>query len=771
MNTTLTSRRSRIWMMAGLLVVIAAFGAGLTRIYKQPSIEALVPKDSSALSLRSTVRSTFGLRDPLVVALIAENPNDMLTADALTAVSRATEALRQVAQIDPDQVFSIATEQWVRTEGDELRVEPLLPALPLPPDAEQQLKRALDAAPDYRGTLIAQDYSAALIAAELRDGVNPADTYEAVLEQMNALDLPQGITVHIAGEATSSGFLSRYIDRDATVLTPAAAALMLVMLGLFLHSWRGLAAGALVMLGTLATTVGLMGWLGSPLYVITSCLPAVLLCISIADVVHYGERVARLRSEGKAATEAISEALHDLYRPMLLTSMTTAAGFVGMALTAALPPLVDYGWYAAFGVTVAWIFTVVGVPLLFQLIGTPSTTVARSPRRLALSIPTRWTDFLAEYPLLVLSLVGLLTALGVSLATRVEFNEERIRNFAQDSTVFMADRALNERFAGVNFLDVYIHAEPGTSLLTPDQLARVAGLQTWMETEGGFAATHSVVDLLRNITRAINPDRAQTLPVSAEEAEQFLLLYEISGPPGDLRQEITSDRSQLHLRGHLKTANYQTNKPVVEALQAELDQRFAGSGLNAEITGSVHVTHSFFGPYLPSTLTGISASAAMVFLICALLQRSLLQGLLCIVPVGAAVLGVFGFMGALGIWLNVATSMFASIGIGLGVDFAIHTLHSIRSGLSRGHAGAALTRFVYADVGRPLAANALILALGFSITLLSSIPPLRSFGLLVAATICASYLAAILILPSLYALATRHRVAQLQPATSEGVTR
>lgn len=132
------------------------------------------------------------------------------------------------------------------------------------------------------------------------------------------------------------------------------------------------------------------------------------------------------------------------------------------------------------------------------------------------------------------------------------------------------------------------------------------------------------------------------------------------------------------------------------------------------------------------------------------------------VPVAVGVVCAFGLMGALGIWLSIATSMFASIGIGLGVDFAIHTLHSAKQGRAAGHHGAALTQFVLSDIGRPLTANAMILSIGFAVTTLSSIPALRSFGVLVAATVLASWLSAILILPALIALADRRAAARVQ---------
>ena len=718
MKTTDPHRNTSLAILAAILVLVLALGAGLTRVYKQPSIEALVPVGSDSLRLRNEVREIFGLKDPIIVALVTEKPDGLLDSAALNAVHDLTDALREVPQVDPEQIFSIATEQWVQAEGDELLVQPLLSSRPLPADADLRLRQALDAAPMFRGTLVAKDFSAALVAAELRSTAVAADAYEGVLKRLSLIVLPAGLSLQVAGEATTVGFLSRFIDRDATVLTPAAAVLMLVFLAIFLHGWRGLAAGALVMAGTLLSTVGLMGWMGSPIYVITSCMPAILLCVSIADASHYGARVARLRAEGMDASQSMTEAMRELWRPILLTSFTNAAGFTAMALTASLPPLVDYGAFAAFGVAVAWAITAFGVPALFHLVGTPQRRAAPAailPLRRRLS---RLSEVIADHPVRVLALTAVFVALGISSAATVQYNEERIRNFGPQSSVYQADHLINTRFAGSSALDVYLRAEPGHSMLDPENLVRVQSLQTWMESEGGIRETHSFVDLI-TMAIAATDNGSMRLPDSAIEAEQLLFLFEASGEPGALRQEITSDRTQAYVRGYVDTGNYQLNHPRVEALRGQLHSLFSDTGIRADVTGSVALTDSWVGPYLPSTVTGILASALLVALMCGLLLRSWLDGLLCLLPVGSAVLCVFGLMGALGIWLNVATSMFASIGIGLGVDFAIHTLHAIRRGQEAGHTGAALTRFVHRDVGAPLTANMLILVLGFSVTMLS----------------------------------------------------
>jgi uncharacterized protein len=759
------TRATPVLHLAMLLAFLAAFAAGLPRLQQDPSLEALMRADHPALALREQVRATFGLEDPIVVALATDRPDGMFDAAALDALVRVTQALAALPAVDPEQVFGLTTQQWVHGDGDALLVQPLLPEGPIGPVEIATLRRALAASPAYRGTLIAHDGSAALVAAELRDERTAADTYEQILARIGAIPLPPGMRAHVAGEAVAAGFLSRFIERDSMVLTPAAALLMLVLLRLFLRSWQGMVAGAFVMLGTLAATVGAMAWVGAKFYVVTTCMPAILLCISIADIIHYGERVARLHAEGLPAHAALAQGLQELGRPILLTSFTNAAGFAGMALTTDELPLVGYGAAAAFGVMVAWLLTVVGVPAIFRLIGLPRVPPGPPVARLRFA---RLGALIARRPAAVLCGVAAVLAIGIWQTTRVQFNENRILNFGRDSSVYQADRLLSERFAGPNYLDLYLRVAPGETLLAPERVAAIADLQAWMEREGGFSATTSFVDVLQGVVRAARPGDP-ALPADADEAEQFLFLFEVSGRPGDLRQEITADRREAYLRGHLPSGEFRRNREIMAALEPQLRARLSSVGIEAQMTGAVALTDTFVGPYLPSTMWSIATSALLVGLMCALLMRSATQGMLCMVPVAVGVVCVFGLMGALGIWLSIATSMFASIGIGLGVDFAIHTLHAARRGRAAGHSGEALTQFVLADIGRPLTANAMILSIGFAVTTLSSIPPLRSFGVLVAATVLASWLSAILILPALIALAERRAGARLHAAVGRAL--
>mgnify|MGYP000495127516 CR=1 FL=1 len=94
--------------------------------------------------------------------------------------------------------------------------------------------------------------------------------------------------------------------------------------------------------------------------------------------------------------------------------------------------------------------------------------------------------------------------------------------------------------------------------------------------------------------------------------------------------------------------------------------------------------------------------------------------------------------------------MFAAIAIGLGVDFAVHTVERLVVLIKdKGHTiDEAITR-LYPSTGRALFFNFLALALGFGVLISSEVVPLIRFGTLVAVAVSVSFLASMTVLPAL----------------------
>ena len=142
-----------------------------------------------------------------------------------------------------------------------------------------------------------------------------------------------------------------------------------------------------------------------------------------------------------------------------------------------------------------------------------------------------------------------------------------------------------------------------------------------------------------------------------------------------------------------------------------------------------------------------------IWAVAALSFRSLTGGVLALLPVAVSVLLTYAAMSLTGIRLSVATSMIAAIAIGIGVDFATHTIDRLRElvGARNGDSDTAL-RDMYATTGRALMFNFLAVFAGFGVLMVSHVPSLVQFGLLVAVAVAASFVASLTVLPALLTL-------------------
>jgi predicted RND superfamily exporter protein len=169
--------------------------------------------------------------------------------------------------------------------------------------------------------------------------------------------------------------------------------------------------------------------------------------------------------------------------------------------------------------------------------------------------------------------------------------------------------------------------------------------------------------------------------------------------------------------------------------------RFGG-----DLPEAMEVVRSVVGNQLRSigwTLLGIMALLLLTL-------RSLKRVLVLILPVVCADAILLGALGLLDVPIGIATSLFASLTIGVGVDYAIHLDHAFRSRLARGVAFEEAAAGSLSSAGRAIRWNALTLGVGFLVLAFSTIPPNRALGLLLAASMIVSWAATIVLVPRFF---------------------
>jgi hypothetical protein len=265
---------------------------------------------------------------------------------------------------------------------------------------------------------------------------------------------------------------------------------------------------------------------------------------------------------------------------------------------------------------------------------------------------------------------------------------------------------------------------------------------------GGVLGPADYVQTTRFMVRPSDPN-ARVLPNDGGEIKLMWDYYALARGRHRLRQVVDINYWRSVTTVFLKNANFVDTARLMGELRAYEREHLAPKGLKLGFAGDVAVSQSLITGIVTTQLRSLFWSLVGIWVVTAVLGRSLRWGVYCVLPSALAVVINFAVMGWFGIPLGVATSMFAGMTLGIGVDFAIHVLEG--HGLARA-AGAsrseAMSRAM-ARTGPAVLINTLAIGCGFGVLMLSQVPANARLGLLVVLGLAGCLIASLLILPVL----------------------
>jgi predicted RND superfamily exporter protein len=738
----------RLWFAAGIAVTLA-LAAGLPRLELKTDGESLQPDGNAVVARSDADRIRFEEPRHLVLLVRCADPGCLATPTALRFLSRIHNEVESLPAVRSDGVRSVASLVHIERRGGRLSLEPYLDRIP-ESDAEiAELITALREHPLTNGLLFSRDARLASFFVPLAEDRPVSELVEELARWRDSIDEPE-YELLLSGPELAEATLGAMVLRDLSVLVPA----MLVVVCILLYLTLGSPAGVLIPMAeagmVLLWTFGTMGWLGVPVTLVTTILPVVLMAMAITDEIHLLERVAR-QDPSRPRGEAVLAALDQVGRPIILTSVTTALGFLSF-LSASIQPMREFGLFAAFGILAAMWLTFGWIPALIVLI--PETWTQRTEQRFR--APSRVLEALGSASIrrptaaLTAGIIFLLASIPGVLMLRVQ--DSWIDNFDPDSEIVRAERAFNDAFWGSYRYDVVLEAPPdffysshGTRLV--EELEEIAGSVVHV---GGV---ESHLTLLAEVARAVG--EAPPLSRLPELAVADLaILAEMSAERMTLRRLLTEPGDAARVRLYVNSPDYARSAEVRSQLDERLESYRAPGLVTLHVSGDLPVALEVVAEIVGNQLRSIGWALLTVGLVLIAFFGRGLTGLVALVPVSTATLFVLGGMGFLDVPLGIATSMFASLTVGVGVDFGIHFLYRYRRERAAGSSDAEALVATGMQTGVALRWNALVLALGFVVLSLSSLKPNHSLGFLLAAAMLACYVATLIFLPRLARLAT-----------------
>lgn len=744
------------------ILFIAACLAFIPTLQTDPRAEAFLPKNHNALRYREKVEDIFGLTDPMVIAVVDSSENGVFNPQTLALVQRLTDAVSTVPQVDSDSIVSLATEDNITGNSYGMDVEPFFEVPPTTQDEADAVRDAVMDFPLYVGSLVSRDASTTLIVTETPDEEVAPLVYKALLEIADQASLPDTVRLHVAGDGAVSGYLSTYIIADASRLVPISVVIITLLCFIAFRTLQGLIIPTLVIVASAASAIGLMAAFGFPIYVITTSLPILLVGIAVADSIHilseYYEAMARNRKATQ--TQLIVKSISRMWRPVILTTVTSMIGFLGVYASSYMPPMQAFGLFAMVGLATAGLYSLIIVPatqVFFKpkpsaAFHHPDGTLKKDPFSKIMLVIGNWVLKRAK---LVVGLASLAAIAGVIGAFQLKVNESWVENFRESEPIYQADQAINATMDGTNNLDIVIETPNDEDLFKPENLQKIETLQAFLEALPHVGGTTSIVDYIKQMHRSLNEDQPDfyAIPQDPELISQYFLLYSASGDPTDFEEEIDYDYRLALIRVRLNTGKFQSTRQVVESVQQYVETQFNTPQIQASLSGRVYVDYEWLQNLLGTHYKGVVFAVTLVWLVACLSFRSLYGGTLAMLPVALSTLSVYALMGGLGINLAVGTTMTAAIALGIGIDFAIHTIDRIKLLIKEeGVDPEEALHAIYPSTGRALLFNFLAVFIGFGLLGFSHVPPLSKLGTLIAFAVLISFVSSMTVLPALIKL-------------------
>lgn len=752
MKYKMTLKRLKLlsWLFIAMIMAISVWFSweliGNARM--ETDLDEYMPKDHPAFVYSDMAEDWFNIKDGILIAI--ENPEGIYNSGTLAKIKEITKGLQDMDVIEDADVTSLYTADNIVGSEDGLDVKAFYKQVPKSLEKLNELQVLVRANDMVQGRLVSEDETVALVVASIADSVFSMQFYNEILAFADSYNGPENI--YVAGVPIVEGTMAYLGPKDMKKMVPIVIVVIILVLYIVLRSIRHTVSTLAVVLISTIWAFGLMAVLGISIYAVTIMIPVMLIAIGVADGIHLYSHMQLFLEENPEATviEVFNDMIRNMWKPVIMTSVTTAVGFISL-LTSEVLPIKYFGLFTAFGVLIAMILSLVFIPAFGFAFGISRKRKKQHIKTTKHSYAEKLANGFAlstvRYKALVIG--STLVILGISIfgIQKVWINSSFLENFERDSNIVLTDAFINKHFGGTSSINVILESDEKDAMIRPEVEKLIDEMQSEVESLPLVGNSFSISDYIRRMNQVMHADDPayNVIPDNQDMIAQYLLLYEMSGDPENLWKVVDYDYSKANITVQLKSDNSRDLNQALEILEKYRDP-FSALHVKMNYAGSGYKALIFTDLILKGQIKSLLMSIVIVIILLAMMFRKVSIGLIGAIPVVLTAAISFGVMGLLNISLSTTTALVSSIAIGIGIDYAVHFIERYRIYAVQTGDKLLTIRETMHHSGRAIAFNAFVVIMGFLVLLFSVFPPNRSLGALVSFNMFISFVATVTIM-------------------------
>ncbi len=679
-----------------------------------------------------------------------------------------------------DDIISPLTIKDIKGENDVLQTYDLVETdengkrrIPQSPQEIDLFKQRLERNPAFELILYARDPDTHAISdfGVLIKFINIEDRDPISRELMEIIDSQTGLNIVYSGMPIVYVWAVDFIRLDSITLVPLIMLVMMIVFYLNFRSFRGVWLPMLSLGIAEIWVLGLMGYLDFHITIMASSLPSLMIAVGSSYSIHilnqYYNDFDMISHRGKEAGLFIS--MRHISLTVLLAGLTTFIAFISLC-TSPLSAVREWGIFCGIGALFTVFIASALIPACLKLLphrmpislrrkkeshGAHRTFVEK-----VLTMVTRLSLFHFQKIAAITLLVALVSITGL---VQLKVDTAYVSYFKKDSKVRKDVNAIGEKFGGGWGFEILIDSGAPNGVKSPEFLKTIEQFRQWLTAQENadlrIGHTSCFSDIIKTMNMAMDNDRfiSYCIPGCQSDICDFIEIYSgedknSDGRFDDFESFVDADYQTCNVLARLCRKEGQlVGTSEVNQIIKRIDQ-FLKTHLPECVTYHISgfpVMEVQVSQYLVrGQLQNMLLSLMAVVAICILLFSRISAGLLALIPMSVAVLVNFGIMGWFGVALDMTTSVIAAVTIGIGIDDTIHFMNNFRQNRSKGLSVDQSIERTINVAGKAILFTSVALIFGFLVFLLSQFIPLNLLGILLAITMLATTIGALLVLPA-----------------------
>lgn len=715
------------------LILTLFFGYSIKSIKVDPEIMHYLPKTDKTAVLFERVGKQYGGTDIVIVAIETKN---IFNKTTLEQVKQITDSLKTITEIGT--VTSLTDVIDIKSTEEGIEIGKLINEGSLPQSQDQldSLKKYIFSKDMYKGSLISEDATATLVIAKIISGSDKGHVVRMIRSKIKKIGLPDSVKIFYGGQAILTDEVGSIVFKDMSFLGPAALLMIAIIIFINFRSVRKLLIPLITVLIAIIWTFGIISLLHFELTLITSIIPVILLAVGSGWPIHIINRLNVETDPNRKS--ALVKAFIYVALPVSVAATAAMIGFLTFIFGSYLTMIQQFGAFSALGIFIALLLSLTFTPAFVSLMDKESkrtgVQITSYKKTFLDTFLLKITELISQHPLNIIIpwfVVFIVSMIGIA---KLEFKSDMASYFKENTDVKRSEKLLQEKFSGSQVVYVSVRGD----VQSPEMLKTMEQIQHYMETLPYIKKTQSVVNLIKEMNNAMG--EGEKIPDEKAKIEQLWFLLD--------GQEIMSQMVSDSLNEGLIQANmsFSDMSTTVEIMNSLNDYVKQFNSHKIEVSGMPMIIAEIHKSIVKSQRRSLGLAILFAFILVASVFKSVKKGLYSIVPMLSSLIVLYGFMGWVGIPIDIATVLVGSIGVGVG-DYVIHILSGYNFYYKlTGDSNLSLQESLRIS-GRAVIINSMSVSAGFLVLILSNLIPMRGFGIIVPITLLSSSLAAITLLP------------------------